>query len=368
MSVYPFLEFDRKLIFVVFMKRSAAASATANMLLSDPPGSQPPQSDQPPSYSNTDSSHPLDTLPAFGRNGSSVGIGPRPRPRTLMDDQFGMAGDRTSRPRSMINALRDRMFGAGSGSGNISNTNNRPEEEDLYERILRSLSSNTAAGADGEGSRSTDISSNSRRLDEDDNGHGHADQQQQRDPIESLRERIASELMRALAARDGTASPSTGEENGGGSGSVRLPSPGESASSSPSDFRSLSRPTIPSPLHSGPVDHIARLPFAGPLPPTGAVTLPLEGTFERFLHDTNTELRSTLLERMSNRENVAVPIPASAFEQQQQQQETSSAGAEDGGTDGSMRLVHRAPEGVIEPRLNWWRMWVVLPLQILTFF
>ncbi len=218
------------------------------MLLTDYPNPQAPTAPPPDPFAR-----------------SSVGIGPRP-PRINTNGYYDEGARRRS---SLISALRER-FARGPLSSDASAT----PDEDTLARILRNL--NQAAPADP--------------LTEAQNA------------IESLRERIANELMRALAARDGT-TPNVQEQR---------------------------RPSLPFPIaqtrsysvHGSPV--------------------PAEGTFDRFLYDTNVELRATLMERITLRERLMaerlVPIPA--------------AGPE---TDASV-VVHRPPEGVIEPRLNWWRL------------
>lgn len=275
----------------------------------------------PPSYSPGEDSGWLEAHPSPTPYASSVGTGPRPR-RPRMD-----SADRLSRPRSMINALRDRMFGGGRATD---------EDADLYDRIMRGLSSEERSRSRSERERPLSTSA----LDA---------LSESRDPIESLRERIANELMRALAARDGTASPTLG-------------SPGES--STPSNERGGTPVPAAEPLPPPPADtSITRIPLPTTSPGTATV-VPAEGTFERFLHDTNAELRSTLLERMNQRENTAVPVPVNALPptvpstptESEAPVETAPPPADETAAQQQTRLVHRAPEGVIEPRLNWWRL------------
>ncbi|KAG8930265.1 hypothetical protein FRC01_003006 [Tulasnella sp. 417] len=333
----------------------AAASATANMLMSDPPGSSNAGSTTPATAEQTS---PDATLPAEEprpslaetvgsrlRPRSSVGVGPRPRPRTMhvadgdhVPDYIGRSRDR---PRSLIGSLRDRVFGAGA-------------EEEALGRLLRSLPGSSSSSSYDRGHRR----SRSERLGpypmEDTPTPPPEDPA--RDPIDSLRERIASELMRALANRDPQAED-----------------PSSPISSRPSEPRTVPNEQTSSPGSQG---GMTSLPLSLPSPSTataGSGDQPPEGSFERFLQDANAELRRTLQERMNYREAataapIAVPIapaegspaetsPTPAPEADESPEETPADSTSDTpATPAGTRLVHRAPEGVIEPRLNWWRM------------
>ncbi|KAG8980908.1 hypothetical protein FRB90_007411 [Tulasnella sp. 427] len=332
----------------------AAASATANMLMSDPPGS----SNSAASNTNTEqasagASTPVETPstnePSGSRLRSSVGIGPRPRPRTMHVGDGDSAADYLSRsrdrPRSLMSSLRDRMFGGPS-----------PDEEALS-RLLRSLPGSSSSERGHRRTRSERLS----QYPVDEETPTPPLEDPARDPIESLRERIASELMRALANREGQAED-----------------PSSAVTAPP-----RTPPTEQAPSTTSPAGGLTSLPLSLPSPST-AVLGPgdqhPEGSFERFLQDTNAELRRTLQERMSYREAatavpIAVPIgpsegapaepiaePVPEVEGPSQPQEVEAepvlapADEESQATPAGTRLVHRAPEGVIEPRLNWWRM------------
>ncbi|KAG8949208.1 hypothetical protein FRC04_009007 [Tulasnella sp. 424] len=336
----------------------AAASATANMLMSDPPGSSnaapaaPAITEQTPPETNTpaDPSQSASAEPTGSRSRprSSVGVGPRPRPRTMHvpdgDNYTDYLGRSRERPRSLMGSLRDRMFGSG------------PDEESLS-RLLRSLPGSSSPSHPDRGHRRT----RSERLGQyppDEDVPTPPQEDPTRDPIESLRERIASELMRALANRESQAED-----------------PSSSIPSRPSDARSpLSEQSPPpaSPTTASP-GGLTSVPLSFPSP-SAAVTGPAdqhpEGSFERFLQDTNTELRRTLQERMNYREAAtAVPIvvpvgPSDGSSTEPNPEPTAEADGPSGGVAATSsseaptgtRLIHRAPEGVIEPRLNWWRM------------
>ncbi|KAG8903014.1 hypothetical protein FRB99_003821 [Tulasnella sp. 403] len=306
----------------------AAASATANMLLSDPPNanlsSSAPtvaEASHPASSTNPGqtSADPPTTGPlrdaeegvATPRTRSSVGVGPRPRPNTIV----GLDGEADAyafrdrpRPRSFMGAVRDRLFGHGEG-------HSRQE----VERILRGYGDETNAGSSTEDTQDGSDPTT-------------------RDPIESLRERIASELMRALASREDESST--------------LSPPAHSDSPVPRRHSVAGPATSSAPLTQS--TSMTTSTSSQDVTSTRAGALPAEGSFERFLHDTNTELRTTLLERMNRRDSMA-PLPIPIIPSEPNTDSPSNGSTEQQATS-TTRLVHRPPEGVIEPRLNWWRM------------
>ncbi|KAG8873038.1 hypothetical protein FRB98_009235 [Tulasnella sp. 332] len=332
---------------------TAAASATANMLLSDPPNSgnptpgnatttgtapstipfAPPIStppiDSPVSSSTVTPSFP--TEPTL--RPSSVGTGPRPRPSSAYIPGSNAVRDR-SRPRSMIGAMRDRILGSaltsGSGAGSA--------DGDAVESLPRQAIDTARPDSYSEHSPPAPVDNTTMPA--------------SRDPIETLRERIASELMRALAQRD------TNTNNNGNSASTDPPSPIRPPGGGfPLSVGSGAANPLPTSLFS---TESARLLEA---------LLPPEGSFQRFLHDTNADLRATLNERSNLRRelrtSVPVPIPVSDGEVPSGSSSTAHDGhpspsgqAADGSVSGAAPplLVNRPAEGLIEPRLNWWRM------------
>lgn len=301
------------------------------MLMSDPPGSTNASTTANAGSSSTalsdvesSSSTRAEDSTSHPRLRSSVGVGRRTRPQTIAVGENESVADhyaRRERPRSLIGSLRDRMFGP----------NASPSEEDAFDRLVRGL-----PGASAERAHRRTRSENVSRVDED------AAEDQSRDPIESLRERIASELMRALANRDGNS-----EEPSNSTTTPQAPS-------------QAGQPTAQS-LASGPLSNLP-LSLSSPTSPAGNEAQHPEGSFDRFLHETNTELRRTLQERMNFRDAATarpIEIPAPVEESTPSPEAATPAGDDtsaDRTTPAAIRLVQRAPEGVIEPRLNWWRM------------
>lgn len=223
-----------------------------------------------------------------------------------------------------MGAIRDHFMGntsgGGLGAGSFDNTlaEERPPRQAIDATRPDSYEAETAvSGAGGAG----------------------------RDPIETLRERIANELMRALNARESNA--------GDGSPSPQLGSPAS--------------PTA----NSGAFGFMTALDGTNSLSSAAGALAP-EGSFQRFLHDTNVDLRATLNERANLRREARSAVPIVVPPAQGEGEGASSIPTEgeaiaestaDSPSDPTSdtpqtptRLVHRPAEGVIEPRLNWWRM------------
>ncbi|KAG9009567.1 hypothetical protein FRB94_011984 [Tulasnella sp. JGI-2019a] len=335
---------------------TAAASATANMLLSDPPNSgnpsagsaaalgagaapsfPPPAPPVAPAPSSSTTTPPNSTSQSpsseLTPRSSSVGTGPRPRPSSSYTPGSSIARDR-SRPRSMIGAMRDRLMGG--------STTSAYSELDAAESSPRQAIDGARPDTYTENTPATDAAIDS------------AIASASRDPIETLRERIANELMRALAQRDGS--------NGNGNGGTATPEP-----LSPTRPPGGGFPITTGSNFSTPVSPML---FSTDSARLLEALLPPEGSFQRFLHDTNVDLRATLNERNNLRRELRASIPLPLPSTDGDAAPAASSSAETSGqstapgltSDASASsgtptlLVNRPAEGVIEPRLNWWRM------------
>ncbi|KAG8961696.1 hypothetical protein FRC03_005059 [Tulasnella sp. 419] len=403
----------------------AAASATANMLLSDPPtesssGSSTqntatsPSSNlastaqslassltQPTPFSSTsatpssslagtstsathraDPFAPSSTLPLSSTTRPTETAPSRlqrARPQSLVvpssstpiedndeDAEFGVVRprprDRTRpaapRPRSLIGAVRERLFGSAER-----------RDEPPRPRPLRPIHRPPPL---------TDIGTTSSIPDPLDTSPSGTPPT---DPVEALRQRIANELRRALANRDGALGGL-----GSGVGPSSLPS---SSSHTPSPTQASPSPAASTNGHENQAVMPSLEALLGTQAAANASTignsdrpLPIEGSFDRFLHDTSVDLRTTLLERMNRSRNVAVPIPIPApvadndasdsnnnNDNEDSSRPTSSSTGETGDSAAAtastssqtpnppIQMVYRSPDGIIEPRLNWWRMY-----------
>ncbi|KDQ11114.1 hypothetical protein BOTBODRAFT_466583 [Botryobasidium botryosum FD-172 SS1] len=204
-------------------------------------------------------------------------------PTTPVLPTHGAAGGaaNSGTARALLNSVRDRWFHRRQGSAA-----SQPSPSALSGVVQPVSPTSVTTTSPSEPVSPTTPSSNSNWLPVPASGPGASERNQ----VEALRENIAAELTRVLTARR---MPSASTNNS------MTTTPTAATEATPPSSGASTLPTSPSPTPVGTEPSTASASAGGP-----------PGSFERFLHDIQVELRNTLTDRY-NRDHGIIPGGAS---------------------------------------------------------